>query len=552
MCVGYAFATFMDALMSFEEERLDEALVIMRDTEKKCAADIGWLKSVKSKMFGSKAINIAEKLENQIILADIQVCVAIITFLQQEFSGYLKGGWVLRKAWKIYHQTYMEIVDIYKKKFGNFNVPEPTDFDWQDTAASSLSRSSSATTDGPSCEWSIPESNAPSPSHRQNGQVDEIAPEDIARLMGAVCFGYGALQLGMSLLPPSLLKVTNFFGFHGNRTAGISNLMYARKGSDMRAPLAMLALLWYHTIVRPFYALDGTNIKAGLEAANLLMQESQSEYEQSALFLFFHGRIYRLDSNIPKALEAFQGAADNSPQREMKLLALHEVGWCHLVKLDFEEAQKVFLHLRQGSRWSRSFYAFLTIVCGASCNRKDILTITELKRLYQTSNTRATQLDIFLQRRLRVFPDTTEALQKTTVLYWKFFIYELIFLWNALPSCSLEDIHNIIEDCNQTDSEPMPGLAMLIQGECYNILQMYENAITSFRKCIATRSTSMPNDDLHISAFAEYGLGVLLLKSPESMDEGKSLLNNAANQYKDSDFNNKLNVRIDMALQRVS
>lgn len=109
--------------MSFEEERLDDALVIMRDTEKKCAADIGWLKSVKSKMFGSKTINIAEKLENQIILADIQVCVAIITFLQQEFSGYLKGGWVLRKAWKIYHQTYVEIVDIYKKKFGDFNLP---------------------------------------------------------------------------------------------------------------------------------------------------------------------------------------------------------------------------------------------------------------------------------------------------------------------------------------------------------------------------------------------------------------------------------------------
>lgn len=52
--------------MSFEEERLDDALVIMRDTEKKCAADIGWLKSVKSKMFGSKTINIAEKLENSV------------------------------------------------------------------------------------------------------------------------------------------------------------------------------------------------------------------------------------------------------------------------------------------------------------------------------------------------------------------------------------------------------------------------------------------------------------------------------------------------------
>lgn len=57
--------------------------------------------------------------------------------------------------------------------------------------------------------------------------------------MGAVCFGYGVLQLGISLLPPSLLRLTSFLGFAGNRSAGISNLMYARKGLDMRAPLGM-------------------------------------------------------------------------------------------------------------------------------------------------------------------------------------------------------------------------------------------------------------------------------------------------------------------------
>lgn len=27
----------------------------------------------------------------------------------------------------------------------------------------------------------------------------------------------------------------------------------------MKAPLATLALLWYHTVLRPFFALDGAN-----------------------------------------------------------------------------------------------------------------------------------------------------------------------------------------------------------------------------------------------------------------------------------------------------
>lgn len=60
----------------------------------------------------------------------------------------------------------------------------------------------------------------------------------IIRLMGAVSFGYGLFQLGVSLLPPSLIRLINIFGFSTNRENGIACLMYARLGSDMRAPLA--------------------------------------------------------------------------------------------------------------------------------------------------------------------------------------------------------------------------------------------------------------------------------------------------------------------------
>lgn len=55
-----------------------------------------------------------------------------------------------------------------------------------------------------------------------------------------------------------------------------------------------LALLWYHTIVRPFFALDGSNVQAGVEEADMLINESQTEFGDSALFLFFKGRVQRL------------------------------------------------------------------------------------------------------------------------------------------------------------------------------------------------------------------------------------------------------------------
>lgn len=131
--------------------------------------------------------------------------------------------------------------------------------------------------------------------------------------MGAVSFGFGLFQLGVSLLPPSLTRLISILGFSTSRQNGIACLMYARLGVDMRAPLARfvhtvrvivvrmqnnfhlsLALLWYHTIVRPFYAIDGINVQAGVEIANVLIKESEKEFAQSSLFLFFAGRTSKL------------------------------------------------------------------------------------------------------------------------------------------------------------------------------------------------------------------------------------------------------------------
>lgn len=65
-----------------------------------------------------------------------------------------------------------------------------------------------------------------------------IEPNEVARLMGAVSFGYGIFQLCISLLPASLLRLIHFLGFEGDRQIGLSALMFSRKGTDMRAPLA--------------------------------------------------------------------------------------------------------------------------------------------------------------------------------------------------------------------------------------------------------------------------------------------------------------------------
>jgi hypothetical protein len=50
---------FQNALMTFEDEKLQESLQTLRDMEKRCAQDIGWLKVVRNKMFGSDSSSVS-------------------------------------------------------------------------------------------------------------------------------------------------------------------------------------------------------------------------------------------------------------------------------------------------------------------------------------------------------------------------------------------------------------------------------------------------------------------------------------------------------------
>jgi hypothetical protein len=47
--------------MTFEDEELQESLQTLRDMEKRCAQDIGWLKTVRNKMFGSDNSSVSSR-----------------------------------------------------------------------------------------------------------------------------------------------------------------------------------------------------------------------------------------------------------------------------------------------------------------------------------------------------------------------------------------------------------------------------------------------------------------------------------------------------------
>ncbi|XP_023310382.1 tetratricopeptide repeat protein 39C-like [Anoplophora glabripennis] len=639
MFAGYSFAMFMDALMSFEEDKLNLAISTLKDVEKRCVAETGWLRQMIPRVFGRSEPPkpLAEQLETQIILADSQVCIGILTFLQQDFSGYFKAGWVLRKAWKVYQKVYKEILALYTEHIGELHLPDPSNI--TEASSSSLTQSLSEI----AAAWDIPESppangyipfstiphsksailhktpngtclnpskgstfeeqavnnrhlsfikkststNSGLTSYSTNGslwssklnpfqnslslhsfpslnifpsqgniQDRQIERKVIERLMAAVSFGFGLFQLGISLLPPSLLRLTNILGFAANKQNGIACLMYARLGVDMRTPLATLALLWYHTIVRPFYAVDGNNVQAGVDIANALLKESDGEYGKSALFLFFGGRVSRLNSDINSALKYFQEAAENANQREIKLLSLHEVGWCHLIELDYCAAESVFAYLHTSSRWSRSFYAYLAAICSGACQNSLSFNLFQDLLKCVSSASKINQLDEFLNKRSKRCPSDFEEIKSKRAIYWKLLVFEMLYLWNALPSCTTSNCSKIINDCativDLQKDEPMKGLSKLILGCAYCNSGQIELGIENFRKCLDMRQGLAPNlEDAHISAFAQYELGAHLLRNEETKQEGKTLLQQM-NRYSKYDFEQKLTIRVYSLLRNLS
>ncbi|KAJ8681534.1 hypothetical protein QAD02_017326 [Eretmocerus hayati] len=602
---GRGFVLFMNALMTFEEDKLHQAVQALRDAERESAPDTGWIRSMRNKVFGSDDTeeDHVARLERQVVLADSQVCVALITMLQQEMSSYVRAGWSLRKAWRVYQQAYNEILQLHRRTFGASPsglhslcgtpcgempsplgspvwpssvsaVPETTssyrnegncvDVDGITTGRASRSGSHGAYYYGSS---STPASAAPTPSPSglrsslsmlfslagitsAEQQTPFIEPTEVTRLMSAVSFGYGLFQLSVSLLPPSLLRVIHFLGFEGDRQLGLAALMYARLGEDMRAPLATLALLWYHTIVRPFFALDGANVRAGVESAKQLIAESQPEFANSAVFLFFIGRIERLQSNVNGALRAYEQAVQVSSQREVRLLCLHEVAWCHLIRLSFGDARASLARLQEESRWSKSFYAYLAaLCCGAEGDFEDLLSTCKRLAHFMTGSTADMQLAQFISRRSQKLIDH-ESDRAHPSLCYKLLVYELLYLWSALPACSTTSLRGVLIDCkNGRCEEAMLGLSNLIEGAAYSLLGDREAAVRCYRDCLRRRLPSNDESDQHISAFALYELGCALCNS-NNVEEGRCILQRALSQYKDYDFESRLTVRIHAALKK--
>ncbi|XP_068425636.1 tetratricopeptide repeat protein 39C-like [Clinocottus analis] len=529
MSFGASFVSFLNAMMTFEEEKMQMAFEDLKATERLCESEnAGVIETLKNKFrrnvdSQSSGVAAVDRLQRQIIIADCQVYLAVLSFIKQELSSYIKGGWILRKAWKMYNKCYSDITHLQegrRRRASEQKATVPPSLSSSDT--SSHSRSFSP---------------GPSPSLRADG----IGPEALERLKGAVSFGYGLFHLCISMVPPHLLKIVNLLGFPGDRLQGLSALTYASESKDMKAPLATLALLWYHTVVQPFFALDGADTQAGLLEAKSILQQREAIYPNSSLFRFFKGRVQRLECQISSALTSFRDALDlASDQREIQHVCLYEIGWCSMIELNYGEAYRAFERLKTESRWSQCYYAYLTGVCqGATGNLEGAVTVfKDVEILFKRKNN---QIELFSMKRAEKL--RTPSLSKELCVLS---VIEILYLWKALPNCSTAKLQAMTQVLQGIDDASSAGLKNLLLGAINRCLQNTNEAIQFFH--LAARDEVGCLSNSYVQPYSCYELGCVLLNSPESAGKGRMLMLQAKEDYAGYDFENRLHVRIHSAL----
>ncbi|XP_045908369.1 tetratricopeptide repeat protein 39C-like [Micropterus dolomieu] len=533
MSFGASFVSFLNAIMTFEEEKMQMAFEDLKATERLCESEnTGVIETIKNKIKRSmdsqrSGVAAVDRLQRQIIIADCQVYLAVLSFIKQELSGYIKGGWILRKAWKMYNKCYGDITHLQEGSRRRAS-------EQQAVPPSSLSSSSDPS------DHSRSSSSGASPSWR----LDGISPEALDRLKGSVSFGYGLFHLCISMVPPHLLKIVNLLGFPGDRLQGLSALKYASESKDMKAPLATLALLWYHTVVQPFFALDGTDTQAGLIEAKSILQQREAIYPNSSLFMFFKGRVQRLECQISSALTSFRDALDlASDQREIQHVCLYEIGWCSMIELNYSEAYRAFERLKTESRWSQCYYAYLTGVCqGATGDLEGAVTVfKDVQRLFKRKNN---QIELFSMKRAEKLrsPSLSKELCILSVI-------EILYLWKALPNSSTATLQTMTQVLQGIDDASCTGLKNLLLGAISKCLHNTKDAIQYFH--LAARDEVGRLSNSYVQPYSCYELGCVLLNNPESAGKGRMLMLQAKEDYAGYDFENRLHVRIHSALASI-
>ncbi|KAF5919180.1 hypothetical protein HPG69_003820 [Diceros bicornis minor] len=175
---------------------------------------------------------------------------------------------------------------------------------------------------------------------------------------------------------------------------------------------------------------------------------------------------------INSALTSFHTALELAvDQREIQHVCLYEIGWCSMIELNFKDAFDSFERLKNESRWSQCYYAYLTAVCQGATGDVDGAQIVfkEVQKLFKRKNNQIEQFSVKKAERFRKQPPTIGLCVLASI--------EVLYLWKALPNCSFPNLQRMSQACHAVDDSSVVGLKYLLLGAIHKCLGNSEDAV---------------------------------------------------------------------------
>ena len=378
-----------------------------------------------------------------------------MTFIRQEASGYLSNGILqIRRSWKTYAKAQRQLYDIYKKLEPNAEQIYGSDPNsnliqiWIEENDENENDSKNSSTKPEINELTI-----------VDDEATGMPLETVKRLLGAASFGYGLFQICLSFMPPNILKLIKVFGFEGDRSIALKAINFTSNSKDMRAPFADMIILWYSTFATPLFNVTEADVNISDEDTKLVLEKNLAKYSKSSLFHYFQGRYYRtLLRDLDKSLASFEVAYENSKHiREIQFISVYEIGWIHLMKLDYPKSLEYFDILAKESRWSKSFNSYICSIISGSMGdfvRANQYVKEALKQMAAQTR-KPNPVEIFANKRLEIFKkkpiNSNDFCQILSV--------ELLFLWVCLPYCQETHLKKMLEgNCIKINSKSVPRI----------------------------------------------------------------------------------------------
>lgn len=279
-----------------------------------------------------------------VVMGEAELLRANLLLMEDTFSGYLKAGLALRRAYGIY--------DYLQKYIGHY----PTD-------------------------------------HGAD-----------ANSLNGMHFGLGAIHVVTSILPPKILAILKALGYMHDREKGFVHLHTCLRSRTLRSPIASLFLLAFHGLLPAFAALT-TDINVPI--AEEVIKETLAVYPKSVIHLWLAGRVQRLKKDVSGSINIFSdcvahSASLQSSLPQLKHFALYDLAQSYLAKGLWENARSCFEVLERESVWSKKFYAYAQGCCLDMLKKHDDAVVCYLRSVTQPSiklGGKTISVDQFVKRR---------------------------------------------------------------------------------------------------------------------------------------------------------